>query len=145
MSEFAWSEPGKKLLLEFENLIIENGGYETLLEIVQKEWLSNAGCRKKDCIFCRLMHPKEKEPIPEFIMSSIRGDLEPSRVWSDTDKDLLLKNIEVSAHHLTSLFAARTEASIDSYKTILRRHYGIIPPKRRWDKKGYEQNPYLNK
>lgn len=140
MSQFEWSEPGKRLLLEFSEMILSYGGIEKLALSIENEspsqnkveYNSVLGnkytCRKRDCVYCRFMNPVEHAVSPEFIMSKM--DYTRHEAWVHTELDLLLKNMETPSMNLLHQFPNRTYYALQARKTILRKQYGIQSPVR---------------
>lgn len=140
MSKFEWSEPGKRLLLGFSEMILSYGGIEKLTSSIEMESSSRGTvehnlilgykytCRKPDCVYCRFMNPVKHTVSPEFIMSKM--GYRRYNEWSNDELDLLLKNIEVSTMKILSILPKRTYEAIQVRKTILRKQYGIQSPVR---------------
>ena len=138
MEKFNWSEQGKRLLVEFNELIMSYGGIEKLTSSIEKESslqnkvehnpiLGNKyTCRKRDCAYCRFMNPVEHTVTPEFIMSKM--DYVRHEAWAHTELDLLLKNMETPSMNLLHHFPKRTYYALQARKTILRKQYGIPSP-----------------
>lgn len=140
MSQFEWSEPGKRLLLEFSEMILSYGGIGKLTSSIEMEASSRGivehspilgykyTCRKTDCVYCRFMNPVEHSISPEFIMSKM--DYMRHEAWAHKELDLLLKNMETPSMNLLHQFPKRTYYALQARKTILRKQYGIQSPVR---------------
>lgn len=123
-----------------------------LLANIQKEMIRWEGmpddalthCSKANCAFCNYVAPIY-EPEHTVLMQSRMNDMPTIHAWSDYDSDILLTNIGTQTRILLNIFPDRTESSIESRKSILRKRYNIPTQARQWDKHGFiSNNKYLN-
>lgn len=69
-------------------------------------------CSKSDCHFCRLTIPIIKEPVPEFIMSSMDNYKPTYAKWSQEEIGILIKKFKIPLIELHKLLPNRSYASI---------------------------------